>query len=148
MSDTCGRANSIWIRIHVDVEIFESGKKKLPIRVDGASNSLILPRLARLWETQVQRPGTLPRLLKNGKDHANWLQRSSSSLSFLLFPFDRPLISLVIFSECSDKCAHPHAWNLREVWRHVTMVAKFLDHNNRELKQRRRWRQRERQKKQ
>ena len=24
------------------------------------------------------------------------------------------------------------------MWRHVTMVAKFLDHNNRELKQRRR----------
>ena len=34
----------------------------------------------------------------------------------------------------------------REGWRHVTMVAKFLDHNNRELKQRRRRRQRERQK--
>ena len=33
-----------------------------------------------------------------------------------------------------------------EVWRQVTMVAKFLDHNNRELKQRRRRRQRERQK--
>ena len=32
----------------MDVEIFESGKKKLPIRVDGALISLILPRLARL----------------------------------------------------------------------------------------------------
>ena len=56
----------------MDVEIFESAKKKLPIRVDGASISLILPRLARLYETVVQRPGTQPRLLKNGKDHANW----------------------------------------------------------------------------
>ena len=27
--DTCGRANSIWIRIRVDVEIFESAKKNL-----------------------------------------------------------------------------------------------------------------------
>ena len=27
VSDTCGRANLIWIRIRVDVEIFESGKK-------------------------------------------------------------------------------------------------------------------------
>ena len=27
--DTCGRANSIWIRIRVNVEIFESGKKKV-----------------------------------------------------------------------------------------------------------------------
>ena len=33
-----------------------------------------------------------------------------------------------------------------EVWRHVTMVAKFLDLNNREFKQRRRRRQRKRQK--
>ena len=33
-----------------------------------------------------------------------------------------------------------------EVWRNVTMAAKFLDHNNRELKQRIRRRQRERQK--
>ena len=32
-----------------------------------------------------------------------------------------------------------------EVWRHVTMVAKFLDHNSRELKQRRRRRRRQRQ---
>ena len=29
--DTCARANSIWIRTLVDVEIFESGKKKLRI---------------------------------------------------------------------------------------------------------------------
>ena len=27
--------------------------------------------------------------------------------------------------------------NKREVWRHVTMVATFLDHNKRELKQQR-----------
>ena len=32
MSDTCGRANSISIRIRVDVEIFESGKKTLRIQ--------------------------------------------------------------------------------------------------------------------
>ena len=32
LSDTCGRANSIWIRTRVDVEIFESGKKKLRIQ--------------------------------------------------------------------------------------------------------------------
>ena len=30
--DTSGRANLIWIRIRVDVEIFESGKKKLRIQ--------------------------------------------------------------------------------------------------------------------
>ena len=30
--DTCGRANSIWIRIRVDVEIFESSKKNLRIQ--------------------------------------------------------------------------------------------------------------------
>ena len=30
--DTCGRANSIWIRIRVDVEIFESSKKNLWIK--------------------------------------------------------------------------------------------------------------------
>ena len=30
--DTCGRANSIWIRTRVDVEIFESSKKNLPIQ--------------------------------------------------------------------------------------------------------------------
>ena len=30
--DTCGRANSIWIRIRVDVEIFESAKKNLWIK--------------------------------------------------------------------------------------------------------------------
>ena len=30
--DTCGRANSIWIRIRVDVEIFESAKKNLRIQ--------------------------------------------------------------------------------------------------------------------
>ena len=29
--DTCGRANSIWIRISVEVEIFESKKKKFRI---------------------------------------------------------------------------------------------------------------------
>ena len=39
---TCGRANSIWKRIGVDVEFFEFRKKKLRIqkcriRVDGAS---------------------------------------------------------------------------------------------------------------
>ena len=32
VSDTCGRANSICIRILADVEIFESGKKKLRIQ--------------------------------------------------------------------------------------------------------------------
>ena len=32
LSDTCERANSISIRIFVDVEIFESGKKKLRIQ--------------------------------------------------------------------------------------------------------------------
>ena len=32
VSDTCGRANSICIRIRADVEIFESGKKKLRIQ--------------------------------------------------------------------------------------------------------------------
>ena len=31
----------------------------------------------------------------------------------------------------------------REVWRHITMVAEFLDHNIRELNQRRRRRQQE-----
>ena len=31
-SDTFGRANSIWIRIRVDVEMFESGRKKLRIQ--------------------------------------------------------------------------------------------------------------------
>ena len=30
--DTCGRANSIWIRVSVDVEIFESAKKNLRIQ--------------------------------------------------------------------------------------------------------------------
>ena len=30
--DTCGRANSIWIRTRLDVEIFESSKKNLPIQ--------------------------------------------------------------------------------------------------------------------
>ena len=30
--DTCGQANSIWIRIRVDVEIFESRKKNLRIK--------------------------------------------------------------------------------------------------------------------
>ena len=30
--DTCGRANSIWIRIRVDVQIFESAKKNLRIQ--------------------------------------------------------------------------------------------------------------------
>ena len=30
--DTCGRANSIWIRIRVDVEIFESAKNNLRIQ--------------------------------------------------------------------------------------------------------------------
>ena len=34
-------------------------------------------------------------------------------------------------------------FNWEEVWHHVTMVANFLDHNNREFKQRRRRRQRE-----
>ena len=32
VSDTCGRANSIWIPIRVEVEIIESGKKKLWIQ--------------------------------------------------------------------------------------------------------------------
>ena len=32
VSDTCGRANSIWIPIRMDAEIFESGKKKLLIQ--------------------------------------------------------------------------------------------------------------------
>ena len=32
VSDTCGWANSIWIRIRVDVEIFQSRKKKLRIQ--------------------------------------------------------------------------------------------------------------------
>ena len=31
----------------------------------------------------------------------------------------------------------------RSFWRHVTMLTKFVDHNNKELKQRHRWRQRE-----
>ena len=30
--DTCGRQNSIWIRIRVDVEIFESAKKNWRIQ--------------------------------------------------------------------------------------------------------------------
>ena len=32
MWDTYGQANSIWIRLHVDVDIFEPGKKKLLIQ--------------------------------------------------------------------------------------------------------------------
>ena len=43
-SDTCGRANSIWIRICVDLEIFESAKKNFRIKnigilVDGAETN-------------------------------------------------------------------------------------------------------------
>ena len=48
----------------MDVEIFESGKKKLPIRVDGALNSLILPRLARLC--------SVPRSTTWNTTKANW----------------------------------------------------------------------------
>ena len=32
--DTCGRANSIWIWIRVDVEIFASGRKKLIFKIN------------------------------------------------------------------------------------------------------------------
>lgn len=61
-TDTCGRRNFL-IRKEKDADTCRRGLNLI---------ILILPRLARLWETQVQRPGTLPRLLKNGKDHANW----------------------------------------------------------------------------
>ena len=44
VSDTCGRTNSICIRIRVDVEIFESGKKNLRIHIypDTCGRGLIL----------------------------------------------------------------------------------------------------------
>ena len=52
---------------------------------------------------------------------------------------------------CSISCIFMRQMTLlftvwREVWRHISMVGKFLDHNNRELKQRWRRGQRERQK--
>ena len=47
----------------------------------------------------------------------------------------------------SQLCCVRKGLNRRgEVWRHVTMAAKLLDHNNGGLKQRQRWRQRARQK--
>ena len=67
--------------------------------------------------------------------------------SYCRIPWFKPHANCKNRVKFTQLCCVRKGLNRRgELWRHVTMTAKFLDHNNGELKQWRLWRQRARQK--
>ena len=90
--DTCGRANSIWIGIRVDVEIFVSGKKKLrpdlkmPRRDQRASVKLIFKITFKFRTSSFLYPTVLPRQ-NPCTNPEHWYCRQKSYKTIFALPF-------------------------------------------------------------